>query len=422
MRIDIVDVLVFDGSGEPPYPATVTVVEDRIAQVTREGSAQAAQAHSGADLVLDGARGTLMSGMVDAHTHLSWNNARSFDALASMPRDEHLLEVASNAATYLHSGYTMAVGAATAKPGLDVAIRDAIDAGRVPGPRYLANEMEIATPRGVIDPNVTIADGPEELRAAVRANKAAGADLIKLGMSGEAILGAEFPSEFTSFTDAETEAAVSEAHSLGLRVCAHARSADAVRQCAEFGVDFVYHVTWADEQAIDALVAVKDTVFVVPSLAFTERIIAGDAAELGLTTEAGTGMGYARELEHTAEVTRELHRRGVRILPGGDYGFFWTPHGTYAREFVYFTELYGHTPTEALLAATVLGGQAMGRGHELGRIAPGYLADLVLVAGDPTQDVTILQNRDAIRLVMKGGEVAVDRRGLVHSATTTAAA
>jgi imidazolonepropionase-like amidohydrolase len=123
-------------------------------------------------------------------------------------------------------------------------------------------------------------------------------------------------------------------------------------------------------------------------------------------------MGYRRELEHTAEVTRELHRRGVRILPGGDYGFAWTPHGTYAREFSYFVDLYGFTPVEALLAATVLGGEAMGRPHELGRVAPGYLADLVLVDGDPTLDVTVLQRREAIALVMKGGDVAVDRRTL----------
>ncbi len=407
MRTLFTDVRVFDGSGRAPFPADVLVDGERIAAVLPPtGPADGPPV----DRVVAGAGGTLMSGLLDAHTHLSWNDAADFQALATMPRDEHLLVTAANAATYLSCGYTMCVGAAAAKPGLDVAIRDAVDAGLLPGPRYLANEMEIATPRGVMDPTATVADGPDEVRAAVRRVSEAGADTVKLGMSGEQILGGDFTAETTSFTDAETAAAVDEAHRLGLRVCAHARSADSVRQAAEHGVDFVYHVTWADDRAIDALAAVRDTVFVAPSLSFTERMVAGDAAGLGLTTGAAEAMGYRRELEHTAEVTRELHRRGVRILPGGDYGFAWTPHGTYAREFSYFVDLYGFTPTEALLAATVLGGEAMGRPHELGRVAPGYLADLVLVDGDPTADVTVLQRRSAIALVMKGGAVAVDRR------------
>jgi imidazolonepropionase-like amidohydrolase len=98
-----------------------------------------------------------------------------------------------------------------------------------------------------------------------------------------------------------------------------------------------------------------------------------------------------------------MRRKGIRILPGGDYGFAWTPHGTNARDLVFFVELLGMSPMEALLSATQLGGEIMGRAQELGRIASGYLADLLLVDGDPLRDIAILQQRSKLLSVMKGG-------------------
>jgi imidazolonepropionase-like amidohydrolase len=108
-------------------------------------------------------------------------------------------------------------------------------------------------------------------------------------------------------------------------------------------------------------------------------------------------------LEIATEGLREMHRRGIRVLPGGDYGFAWTPHGTYARDLQHFVERLGFTPMEAILSATAQGGEIMLRPDELGKVQPGYLADLVLVDGDPLADITVLQDRDRLHYIMKDG-------------------
>jgi imidazolonepropionase-like amidohydrolase len=116
-------------------------------------------------------------------------------------------------------------------------------------------------------------------------------------------------------------------------------------------------------------------------------------------------LGYGAEIEMTKKSVRRMREAGVRVLPGGDYGFGWTPHGTYARDFQYFVELFGYTPFDALLAATRDAGEMVGfGGGRVGTLEPGKLADLILVAGDPTVDVTVLQERSKIVAVMKGGK------------------
>jgi imidazolonepropionase-like amidohydrolase len=120
--------------------------------------------------------------------------------------------------------------------------------------------------------------------------------------------------------------------------------------------------------------------------------------------------GVEDELERGIDSARDLKRRGVRILPGGDYGFAWAPIGANARDIEHFVKLLGLTPMEAILAATKLGGEIMRRGHELGQIRPGFLADLLLVDGDPLRDVGLLARRENLLLVLKGGKAEVDRR------------
>ena len=110
-------------------------------------------------------------------------------------------------------------------------------------------------------------------------------------------------------------------------------------------------------------------------------------------------------VELTRKLVPELRKRGIRILPGGDYGFPFNPNGRNARDLEHFVALYGYTPAEALSAATMLGGQLMGMGDELGLVRPGWLADLLLVDGDPTQDVRILQDRNNLSMIMKGGRL-----------------
>jgi imidazolonepropionase-like amidohydrolase len=128
-------------------------------------------------------------------------------------------------------------------------------------------------------------------------------------------------------------------------------------------------------------------------------------SDWGFTPEVVRTRGLLRQLEVSVETMGRMRKRGIRVLPGGDYGFAWNPHGTYARDLLLFVDVLGFTPMETLVAATKLGGEIMGRPNELGQIKPGFLADLLLVDGDPLADIKRLQNRDALLVIMKDGRL-----------------
>jgi imidazolonepropionase-like amidohydrolase len=392
------NVRVFDSSGSEPFDGEVLVTGERITTVR----AGAGDLPRDGLRVIDGGGMFLMSGLCDAHTHFSWINSADLPGLGTLGVEEHTLLSARSAQTYLDCGYTMCVGAAAAKPRLDVVIRDAINAGQIPGPRYLANCQEIAVTGGALIDGITaFADGPEEMRKQVRRNVAMGADLVKISMSGEEITGNQRAQD-NYFSDEETLAVTTEAHRRGLRVCSHARSGESVKMSLRNGVDIIYHASFIDEEGLDMLEAKKDEVFVAPGLNWLVATL-NDAAGFGYPPEAAEAAGYKHELECAVAGLQEMRRRGIRVLPGGDYGFAWTPHGTYARDLQHFVELLGYTPMEVLLAATRLGGEIMLMPDELGQIKPGFYADLILVDGDPLQDITVLQHADKIVAIMKGG-------------------
>ncbi len=391
------DVLIFDGSGERPYPGEILVQGERIVEVSRKSGEINRDSHQ----VINGGGAVAMSGLCDSHTHITWNNGASLEATTALPPEDHMLLTIENAKLYLDCGFTMCVGAASAKPRLDVVIRDAINQGRVPGPRMLASGMEVATTGADVNPSLT-ADGVEEMRKLVRQVCREGVDTIKLSMSGEQITGKAFNHE-TFFTDEEVAVAVQEATRRGVRVSAHARNSESIRLCLAHGVNIIYHASFISEEMLDKLEEAKDRVYVAPGLAWLVQTVY-NASDWGVTQEAAERMGYVRELECAIDSMKALHKRGVRVLPGGDYGFAWTPHGTYANDFEYFVDLLGFSPMETMIAATTLGGDIMGRPDDLGRIKTGYMADVLLIDGDPTKDVTILQDRDRILAILKGGQ------------------
>jgi len=175
-----------------------------------------------------------------------------------------------------------------------------------------------------------------------------------------------------------------------------------VKMCLRHGVEMIFHATFADDEAIDALEAAKDRVFVVPTIGITYTTL-NEAAAWGITPAIGEQLGLKRELEHAIKVMNELKRRGVRVLPGGDYGFAWNPVGRNARDLEHFVTLFGFTPMDAIVAATKFGGEIMMKGGEMGAIKPGYLADLLLVDGNPLADISILQHRERLLAIMKDG-------------------
>jgi imidazolonepropionase-like amidohydrolase len=309
-------------------------------------------------------------------------------------------------------GWTSCVGAAAAKPRLDVVIRNAINDGTIVGPRYLAASQEITVPGGLGDttqPHLPQADfafgaivsGPEEMRRCVRMFVKWGVDSLKINLSGESITG--MPSDRCQFTDAEIATCVEEAKAWGKRVAAHARSCNSIKRCVTHGIEVIYHASFTDTETLDLLEQHKMEHFIAPGLAWLINTC-HHASEWGLTPEVTKKMGYHRELEAAVETMKGLRRRGVRILPGGDYGFAWTPHGTNAKDLEYFVKIVGMSTMEALLSATAWGGPMMKRGKEIGYIREGCLADILLVDGDPLADITILQDKARILSVMKGGE------------------
>ena len=414
----IANARILDGTGRAPFAGAVRVEGNRIAAVT-PGAAPPAPGGT----VIDARGATLMPGLVESHAHLGFADLSSHE-LTRLPPEEHMLVTVRNAKTMLDCGYTSAFSAAAPKPRLDVVLKREIEAGRVPGPRLLANGPEITVTGGLGDTNVMhlphhetptfswVADGPDAVRRVCRLLAREGVDLLKLNLSGD--LGtSSFPSEQTPMTDGEVAAAMEVARAAELRVAAHCRSAESVRLALRHGIEVIYHANWVDERALDALEAARDRIFVGPALGITYNLTQA-SGQWGVTPERA--RDFERELEVSVEAITRMRKRGIRVLPGGDYGFPFTPHGTYARDLWIFVKILGISPMETIEAATRLGGELMGHGGELGVVTPGALADLLLVDGDPLADIAILQDRSALRMIMKDG--VMHRAPDTHGART----
>ncbi len=407
MRQRILNVSIIDGSGADPFTGAIEIDNGEIKKVFRQESPGGGDA----DAVIDGHGMTLMPGLCDAHLHLSWNDQKTLEEISYMPVEEHTLYCAQSAKTLLDMGFTSGVGAAAAKPRLDVVIRDAIATGQIPGPRYLAASQEIATRGGLGDTAPVhvetqdlsfgwVVSGADDILNAVRMFLKIGVDVLKLNLSGEYI--ANVDAEETVITEAELEAAAGEVHRRRRVMAAHARSAESVKYCVKYGIKHIYHASFADEEAIDQIAARTDEFFVAPGLAWLIQTARG-ASEYGILPDSPLAQLYERELKFAIEGMKEMRARGIRILPGGDYGFAWTPHGTNAKDLQYFVEMIGMSPMEAIVSATKLGGQMMQQPDKLGLISEGYLADLILVDGDPLEDITVLQDADRLKLIMQAG-------------------
>jgi imidazolonepropionase-like amidohydrolase len=383
---------------ERPFDGDVLLEGDRIAGVFRGR----APVDPSSVRAIDVAGATVMPGLCDAHTHISWPLDFVFDhpEIAAMPDDEHALEVAAVVRTYLRWGYTLLVGAGALKPRVDVIIQRAIDRGLIDGPRLWASG-DMITQRGAIgSPTLTEVDSPDEMRRVVGQQCELGVRVLKLMVSGDGIV-PEHPSQVTYMTDAMVAAAVREAEAHGAFVTAHARSTEGVRMAVRNGVRIVHHATYLDDAAIAELTAARDDVWVCPGLHYLRQVVEGAAEPYGITRERVEYALYPAELQASIDGYRKLHAGGVRIVAGGDFGHQWTKHGSYAAELAAYVELLGFSPLEALLTATANAGPLVG--ERLGRIDEGYLADLVLVDGDPTSDVRTLLDPARVGPVVKGG-------------------
>jgi imidazolonepropionase-like amidohydrolase len=167
-------------------------------------------------------------------------------------------------------------------------------------------------------------------------------------------------------SDGEVAAAMEVARAARLRVAAHCRSAESVLMALRHGIEVIYHANWVDERALDALEAARDRIFVGPALAIAHNLSQA-SGQWGVTAERSAW--FERELAVSVEAIARMRKRGIRVLPGGDYGFPFTPHGTYARDLWIFVKILGFSAMDTLVAATRFGGELMGLPGELGVVA-----------------------------------------------------
>ena len=393
---------IFDGTGAEPYPGEVLVEGNRIVAVSRAGSAATPATQA---TVVDGTGSTLMPGMTEAHAHLSWpSSVERFVPGMSLPPEDLAQNTARNARILLDHGFTSAYSGGALGKTLEITLKADIDAGRTPGPRLVPASIEREPPNetallggGAVAEHAT---GVEGVREFVKECAAKGAKVVKFLLSGESALkpGASMQ---TLYTEEEIRAAGEQARESGVWLTGHAHCAEAIKMGVRNGFRVLYHCTYADDEAIDMLAARKAEMFVAPTIGIVQATLDADPPPHFDMTHMKADA--AAVLERQKKLAPELKRRGVRLLPGGDYGFPFNPNGRNARDLELFVRHLGFTATEALVAVTLRGGEIMGMEHELGRIAPGYLADLLLVRGDPTRDVALLQDRQNLLAIMKDG-------------------
>ncbi|HEX8534502.1 MAG TPA: amidohydrolase family protein [Allosphingosinicella sp.] len=386
--------LISDASRPAAGPSTITIVDGRISSV----AAGLTPAPAGARLV-DLSSKTVLPGLIDTHTHLTGDPGGDYWKEAVETNEWSGMIGVKNARLTAKAGFTT-VRDVGAPPQVIFALRRATAEGIVEGPRIVTAGAPISIIGGHGDvsgfrPEVVQAlqggntcTGPEQCAARVREASRAGADLIKITATG-GVLSQQARGLGQHFTDAEMKSIVDTAHSLGLKVAAHAHSARGIEAAARAGVDSIEHGTFADAKAI-AVMKANGTVLVPTLMAFTGI---GEGLAKNMFTPA-VAEKVRMTLNEVGKAARAARSAGVPVVFGTDSAVY--EHGRNAEEFAQLVERAGMTPAEAIASATTAAAKLLDMEGQIGRIAPGYSADLIAVSGDPLQNVRALEKVDFV--------------------------
>jgi imidazolonepropionase-like amidohydrolase len=383
-------------TGNEASGKTIVVIGDKVVAIADTSATPA----SAGDKEIDLTKYTVLPGLIDVHTHLTM--ATNFDPyweLTMTPGKEAIIGV-ENAKVTLEAGFTT-VRNVGANDYTDVALRDEINAGRIPGPHMQVSGPALGITGGHMDENLLpfeyhvtaegVADGIPAVQQKVRQNIKYGADLIKIGASGGVLSKGDDP-QASQYTQEEMAAICADAHRLGRKVAAHAHGAQAILWATNAGVDSIEHGSYLDDAGIAAMKA--HGTYLVPTAYLIDW----------MQTNGHLPEIYQKKMHDVSAVEKQNAIRaikaGVKVALGTDAAVY--PHGLNAHEIDVYVNQFGMTPLQGIQTGTINAADLMGWSDKVGSLTPGHWADVIAVEGDPLKDVKVLQD---VKFVMKSGVV-----------------
>jgi len=407
-RLAFTGATVVDGDGAVLRDAHVVVDGDRITAVG-PGPVPGPRPD---DRVVELSGRTVMPGMVNCHFHATYHNLGSVAAPFGLeePMALQAVRAVNSLGGLVDCGFTSAVSAG-APYAIDASMKVAIDRGLIPGPRLVPCSRDVSTTGHAGDRSypphwevgalgaIRPSDGPDEFRRSVRAEIKEGAEIIKMFVTGGH--GTIGPKEQLEMSREEMAAGIEAAHLRGAKVRGHIANREAILMALDLDIDVIDHGDGMDDECIERIV--ESGTPVAPSMMFPSRFLQSmGGASLGFTD------GMKEDIDAMAAVLPRANAAGMRLVLGDDYGAIGLPHGRYGEELAYYADDVGIPALDVIRWATKHGAELMGREHELGTVAEGKLADLLVVDGDPVAELSLLADPGNLLAVIQGGRLTKD--------------